>query len=187
MKQPIYIQYYNSPCGEIILASVGNALCLCDWNGMPSATRNKQRLKRLLNAELKEYPSETINHTEQQLDEYFAGKRTIFDIPLLLVGTTFQKNIWNALLEIPFGETRTYKQISQRVNNPKGIRAVAQAIGANGISILIPCHRIIGSDHSLTGYAGGLGAKATLLELEKMKTVCRVANSSMNNNVSVIK
>lgn len=101
-----------------------------------------------------------------QLNEYFAGTRTTFTIPLRHVGTDFQQRVWNALLQIPYGTTRSYKDIAIGVGKAKAIRAVAQAIGANGISIFIPCHRVIGSNHSLTGFAGGLEAKRMLLEME---------------------
>ena len=148
------------------MASVGDELCLCDWNFMPCVERNKRRLVRLLNAEFVAESSDVLEQTKKELDEYFAGKRKTFDILLHPVGTDFQQQVWQALLEIPYGETRTYKEIAQRVNNLKGIRAVAQAIGANGISILIPCHRVIGTNHSLTGFAGGLQAKRLLLETE---------------------
>ena len=166
-KQPVCVQYYNSPCGEIVLASVGGELCLCDWNEKPCALQNKNRLIRLLDADFREESSEVLLRATEQLDEYFTGKRKSFTIPLHPVGTDFQKQVWNALLEISYGETRTYMEIAQRVGNPKGVRAVAQAIGANGIGIIIPCHRVIGSDHSLTGFAGGLEAKKILLELER--------------------
>ncbi len=166
-KRPVVcIQYYNSPCGKIILASLGERLCLCDWNEKPCAEQNRHRLERLLNADFKEKPSGVIQRTREQLDEYFAGKRKSFDIPLYPVGTAFQKRVWAALLKIPFGETRTYLEIAQRVGNVKGVRAVAQAIGANGIGILIPCHRVIGTNGKLTGFAGGLDAKKVLLETE---------------------
>ena len=165
-KQTVSMQHYASPCGEIVLASVDNELCLCDWNDMPCAEKNKRRLAQMLDAELREEPSPTIWLAKQQLDEYFAGQRTTFDIPLRPVGTSFQQQVWSALLEIPFGGTRTYMDIALRVGNSKGVRAVAQAIGANGIAILIPCHRVIGSNRKLTGFAGGLEAKRILLELE---------------------
>ena len=97
-------------------------------------------------------------------------KRHTFEIPLHPVGTVFQKQVWQALLEIPYGETRTYKEIAQKINKMKSIRAVAQAIGANGISILIPCHRVIGTNRSLTGYAGGIEAKRLLLNVECQNT-----------------
>ena len=125
-KQVVFIQYYNSPCGEIILASAGDCLCLCDWNKMPCAERNKHRLMRLLNAECIIAPSAVLEETKKELDEYFAGKRHTFEIPLHPVGTVFQKQVWQALLEIPYGETRTYKEIAQKINKMKGIRAVAQ-------------------------------------------------------------
>ena len=166
MKKIVNIQHYDSPCGELVLASVDGELCLCDWNGMPCAERNKRRLLRLLDAVFKEEPSEVIEQTIRQLDEYFAGTRRVFDIPLHPVGTDFQKAVWSALLEIPYGEVRTYMDIARRVDNVRGVRAVAQAIGANGIGIIIPCHRVIGSDNTLTGFAGGLETKRRLLELE---------------------
>ena len=164
--QQVNIQYYNSPCGEIILASVGNELCLCDWNEMPCAERNKLRLLRYIKAEFKIETSSILEQTKKQLDEYFTGNRKTFDIPLHPVGTDFQKKVWNALLDIPYSETRSSKEIAINMGTPNSTRAVAGAIGSNGISILIPCHRVIGSNHSLTGFAGGLATKRFLLELE---------------------
>ena len=100
------------------------------------------------------------------MDEYFAGKRRNFTIPLLFVGTDFQKKVWNKLLEIPYGKTVSYGELARMIDMPKAVRAVANANGANAISILAPCHRVIGSDRSLTGYGGGLAAKKLLLDLE---------------------
>lgn len=165
--QPVNIQYYNSPCGELILASVDNKLCLCDWYEKPCAERNMRRLKRLLDADFITETTTTLEQAKEQLDEYFAGTRKTFDVPLHIVGTDFQRQVWDVLLKIPYGETRSYKEIAIDINNIKGIRAVAQAIGANGISIFIPCHRVIGSNHSLTGFAGGLEAKRILLGIER--------------------
>ena len=167
MSTIVHLQYYASPCGEIVLASVEDKLCLCDWNEHPCAEKNMRRLVRLLNAEFVEETSAVLERTKIQLDEYFAGLRRTFDLPLHLVGTDFQKRVWNALLEIPYGETRSYKEIALKVDNLKGVRAVAQAIGANGICIIIPCHRVVGSDHSLTGFAGGLEVKRVLLGIER--------------------
>ncbi len=160
------IQYYDSPCGRLVLASVGNELCLCDWNDMPGAERNMRRLAKYVKAEFNIETSSVLEETKRQLDEYFTGKRKSFDIQLRMVGTRFQQQVWNALLNIPYGATRSYKDIAQSIGKPQAARAVAGAIGANGISILIPCHRVIGSDHSLTGYAGGLEAKRMLLGIE---------------------
>jgi methylated-DNA-[protein]-cysteine S-methyltransferase len=104
--------------------------------------------------------------TERQLAEYFAGRRPAFDLPLDFAGTEFQKKVWAALLTIPLGETRTYAQIARQIGRPAAVRAVGAANGKNPISIVAPCHRVIGSDGKLTGFAGGLDAKAFLLRLE---------------------
>lgn len=101
-----------------------------------------------------------------QLEEYFSGKRKIFDLPLAMSGTTFQQRVWTAVNTIPFGQTTTYLKLSQKLGNPAAIRAVGAAIGANPILVVIPCHRIIGTNGQLTGYAGGLERKEKLLELE---------------------
>lgn len=166
-QQQVCVQYYESPCGELILASADNQLCLCDWNEKQCAERNKRRLQRLLNATFVVKTSSVIEAAILQLDQYFEGRRKTFDVPLLLVGTDFQQSVWKALQRIPYGTTFSYKEVAQSVGNQQGVRAVAQAIGANGIVIFIPCHRVIGSNHSLTGYAGGVETKAKLLEIEK--------------------
>ena len=166
-KPTIHIQPYYSPCGEIVLASVDDELCLCDWSGMPCAERNKRRFARYIDADFKAETNAILEEAKRQLDEYFAGTRRVFDIPLRTVGTDFQQPVWNALLSIPYGEPRSDTEIATSIGKPQSIRAVAGAIGANGISILIPCHRVVGSNHSLTGFAGGLQAKQALLNLEK--------------------
>ena len=120
-----------------------------------------------MNAEFTMASSAVIEQTVNQLDDYFAGHLTAFNIPLHPVGTDFQRRVWKALLDIPFGQTRSYMEIAKSIGNPQGVRAVAQAIGANGIGIIIPCHRVIGSNHSLTGFAGGLDKKQLLLQLER--------------------
>ncbi len=125
-----------------------------------------ERLKRILRADFKEGVSELTARAARQLDEYFTGKRRTFDIPLLFTGTDFQQKVWNELLHIPFGTTVSYGEMARRIDMPKAVRAVANANGANSISIFAPCHRVIGSDHSLTGYGGGLDTKQKLLELE---------------------
>ena len=162
----INIQYFNSSCGLFVLASFGDKLCLCDWSNNPCAERNKRRIERYLNASFKIETTSVLEEAKRQLDGYFAGNRKAFTIPLHLVGTDFQQQVWNELLNIPYGATISYKEIAQNIGKPKAVRAVPGAIGANGISILIPCHRVIGSDKSLTGYAGGLKAKKMLLQIE---------------------
>lgn len=165
-KNIIKIRRYESPCGILMLGSYGDKLCLCDWQIEQHRDHIDRRLTRMLNAEFEEGTSEVIDKAIKQLDEFFAGQRKIFDIPLLFVGTDFQKTVWNELLKIPFGKTVSYGEMARRIGMPKAVRAVANANGANSMSIFAPCHRVIGSDHSLTGYGGGLDAKRTLLKLE---------------------
>ena len=143
-KNTIKIKRYESPCGVLMLGSFGDKLCLCDWQVEKHRDHVDRRLKRILRAE----------------------KRSDFDVPLLFVGTDFQKTVWNELLKIPFGQTISYGEMARRIGMPEAVRAVANANGANSMSIFAPCHRVIGSDRSLTGYGGGLDAKRMLLELE---------------------
>lgn len=127
-------------------------------------------MQTLLNAGYTEMTSEIIEETRRQLDEYFRHERQAFDIPLLTAGTEFQESVWNSLMEIPYGQTITYGELATRLGKPAAVRAVANANGANAISIIIPCHRVIGSNNTLTGYGGGLEAKKFLLELEQTQT-----------------
>lgn len=124
------------------------------------------RIKKELKTDFVNENSTVIEETKVQLIEYINKSRSIFNIPLLLIGTDFQKIVWNALMQIPYGRTESYLSLSKTINNRKAIRAVASANGANAIAIIIPCHRIIGSDGSLVGYAGGLLTKEKLLQLE---------------------
>lgn len=151
---------------ELVLGSLGDELCLCDWKYRSAREAIDNRLKTQLNREYVEGTSPIIEKTIKQLNEYFSSQRKVFDLPLLLVGTEFQKQIWNELIQIPYGETKSYLQLSKKINNEKAIRAVATANGANAISIIIPCHRIIGSTGEMVGYAGGKSTKMKLLELE---------------------
>lgn len=162
----INIQTYQSPVGELILGSYDNKLCLCDWRYRKMRDEIDERIKKGLNADFLEENSPVIDKTIIQLKAYFEGNRKAFDIPMQMVGTEFQQEVWKELMRIPFGKTQSYMKLSLRLNNPKAIRAVASANGANAISILVPCHRIIGSDGKLVGYAGGLSAKKQLLKLE---------------------
>lgn len=166
MKGFIQIQHYQSPCGELLLGSYEGKLCLCDWPRGQRREAIDKRIQKSFNAQYAEGESEIISMAITQLGEYFDQKRTVFDIPLLFVGTDFQKRVWNELLNIPYGSTLSYAELTGRLGDPKAIRAVAAANGANAISIFAPCHRIIGSNHKLIGYAGGLPAKKHLLELE---------------------
>jgi len=170
MSNLVYISNYESPYGELILGSFENELCLCDWKYRKQRDLIDSRILTGLKAQFITFETNIIQLTMQQLDEYFAGKRQIFEIPLFFVGSKFQKSVWQTLMEIPYGETHTYLTLSKELGNEKAIRAVANANGANAISIIVPCHRIIGSNGSLVGYAGGLNTKKKLLELERSKT-----------------
>ena len=162
----ISIQYFKNNYGELIIGSFRDQLCLCDWRYRKMRANIDKRIQRECLATYVEEPSELISETIEQLNEYFAGERTEFSIPLLLIGTDFQKQVWNTLCTLAYGETDSYLGLSERMNNPSAIRAVATANGANALSIIVPCHRIIGKDGDLVGYAGGLDAKRKLLELE---------------------
>jgi methylated-DNA-[protein]-cysteine S-methyltransferase len=162
----IITKHIKTSVGELILGSFNNQLCLADWRYRKMRSAIDTRIKNGLNSEFEIGTSEVIEETEEQLSQYFEEERTEFEIPLLMVGTDFQKQVWNALIQIPYGKTETYLGLSKSLENEKAIRAVASANGANAVSIIVPCHRIIGSNGDLVGYAGGLPAKKKLLELE---------------------
>ncbi|MEC9012139.1 MAG: methylated-DNA--[protein]-cysteine S-methyltransferase [SAR324 cluster bacterium] len=163
----ICIQYHKTKIGELILGSFEGKLCLLDFNYRKMRNAVDDRIKKGLNADFIEEDSEIIEKTRTELDEYFKENRREFDVPIRMVGTDFQKSVWNALLKVAYGTTSTYLQLAKDINNGKAVRAVAGANGANAIAIIIPCHRIIGSSGELVGYAGGLPTKKRLLTLEK--------------------
>ncbi len=163
----IKVMHYHFPCGEMILGSFDGKLCLCDWPDGRRRASTDMRLQRILKAEFVEGSSNVIETVQQQLNEYFLNQRQEFDIPLLFVGTDFQKKVWNELRNIPYGKTVSYGELARRIGMPKAVRAVANANAVNAISIIAPCHRVIGTDGNLTGYGGGLNRKKFLLELEK--------------------
>jgi len=182
---------YQSPCGEMLLGAAGDRLCLCNWAQELHPGRVEQRLRTILKAQFegcgqitetaasqsrqsdggapeqcRTSMPEVLQQTVRELDEYFRGERRDFDIPLLLAGSDFQKRVWQPLPSIPYGQTVSYGELAAAIGAPKSVRAVANANGANAISIILPCHRVIGSDGRLTGYGGGLRAKQYLLDLE---------------------
>lgn len=147
----LYHGVYESPCGSLHLIATDTALTGLYFESALDTEEN-----------------EIIINTKKQLDEYFKGIRKVFDLPLAyLHGTDFQKKAWNALLRIPYGETRSYQQMAQQIGHPKAVRALGGANHRNPISIIIPCHRVIGKNGSLTGYGGGMENKEFLLQLEK--------------------
>ena len=155
----LFYKDMKSPVGKLKLVASSNALVAVLWvQGRP----NRVKLD-----EMKFDPRHRVLiETERQLTEYFSGTRTEFDLPLQPEGSEFQKKVWQALREIPFGKTRSYLDLAKALGSTKAVRAVGAANGKNPLSIVVPCHRVIGSDGSLTGFAGGLEAKANLLALE---------------------
>ena len=166
----INIQYYKSKIGELIIGSFEEKLCLLDFKYRRMRTTVDNRIKKGLNADYIEQDGRILQETKKQFDEYLNGKRKEFDIPVLTVGSDFQKIVWKALMKVPYGTTATYLQLAESIDNENAVRAVAAANGANAIAIIIPCHRIIGSDGELVGYGGGLPVKKRLLKLEQSKS-----------------
>lgn len=150
---------YQSPAGRIILIQEDGQLTGLWFEGEKHSTAIEPSWKR-------DEPAFKAVH--QQLNAYFAGKLQQFDLPLKISGTPFQERVWKALGEIPYGQTWSYAQLAAHIGNPKAVRAVGTANGRNPISIIVPCHRVIGADGSLVGYGGGLDKKTFLLQLEKV-------------------
>ncbi len=148
-----------SPVGELKLIASDKGLAAILWEN-DRATRVK------IDVKVEDKNNTLLREAEKQLNEYFAGSRQRFSIPLDMTGTDFQKQVWRALLKIPFGQTKSYGDLAREIKRPKAYRAVGAANGRNPLSIIVPCHRVNGSSGSLTGFAGGLAAKAKLLALE---------------------
>ncbi|WP_390456219.1 methylated-DNA--[protein]-cysteine S-methyltransferase, partial [Chryseobacterium sp. Alg-005] len=156
-----------TPLGDMFACAVDEGICLLEFTDRKNMDKQFKSLSQSLNAEIVEKEHPHFTQLEKELKEYFEEKRNRFEVPLYITGTEFQEKVWQLLREIPMGETRTYKQQSEFLGNPKAIRAVGTANGINKIAILIPCHRVIGSSGELVGYAGGIWRKQKLLELEK--------------------
>lgn len=161
---PIYHTVINSPVGNIYLASTATGICAVEFE-MPNGKLPLYYFKK--NAFVfQEGLNEHLEVAISQLSEYFSKKRKHFDVPIDFIGSPFQIEVWKTLLNIPYGTISTYKAQAIALGDLKAIRAMASANGANKIAIIVPCHRVIGSDGSLTGYAGGIGRKQFLLDLE---------------------
>ncbi|MDW6019478.1 methylated-DNA--[protein]-cysteine S-methyltransferase [Vibrio plantisponsor] len=155
-----YYTYYKSPHGQMTIQANDTGL-LGVW--FEIQTTQPQ--------ELGAYSDDhaILNQAKIQLEEYFSGRRTQFDLPLAAKGTDFQQSVWQALCKIPYGETWSYQQLADEIGNPNAVRAVGLANGKNPISVIVPCHRVIGKNGKLTGYAGGVETKEKLLQLERSK------------------
>lgn len=149
----MHIRIVDSPIGPLTLTADDEALISIRFGADPEASHNEK--------------SELLDCAAQQLEEYFSGRRRAFSVPLNPVGTPFQLKVWQALTEIPYGKTACYADIASRIGSPKGCRAVGMANNRNPLPIIVPCHRVVGKDGKLVGYAGGLAMKEWLLNLEK--------------------
>ncbi|WP_295801854.1 methylated-DNA--[protein]-cysteine S-methyltransferase [uncultured Microbulbifer sp.] len=149
---------YPSAFGELAIAASDSGLVAIDLQTGQRPLVAKREWQR--------QATSLTDAAAAQLQAYFAGERQVFDLPLDAAGTDFQRGVWQSLCAIPYGETRSYRELAEAIGNPKAVRAVARANGANPLSIVVPCHRVIGADGTLTGYAGGLEMKARLLALE---------------------
>ena len=155
----LFYKEMKSPVGKLKLVASSNALIAVLWQ--------EERPNRVKLGTMNLDPQHPILiEAERQISEYFVGERIDFDLPLQLDGTEFQRKVWRALREIPFGETKSYQDLARAVGSPKASRAVGAANGKNPFSIVVPCHRVVGADGALTGFAGGLETKAALLALE---------------------
>ena len=158
----------DTPVGTLLAAASSQGLCLLEFSDVEDRlNRHIAKIEKSFNTQIQKGDSKIIQQLKQELTEYFNGKRKTFDIAIDFHGTEFQEKVWNALLEIPYGETRSYKDQAIAINQPTAVRAVAGANNRNKIPIVIPCHRVIGKNGSMTGYGGELWRKEFLLKLEK--------------------
>ncbi len=159
----IKISQLITPLGIMLAGATDDGICLLEFNDRQELNKELEDLKRLLGALFVEGKNAHILQLEQELKEYFKGKRKHFDVSLITPGTDFQMEVWKNLRDIPYGETISYLQQSEKMGSPDAIRAIAHANGCNRISIVIPCHRVIGKTGKLTGYGGGVDRKRWLL------------------------
>lgn len=166
-RKIINITRLETPLGTMFAGAVEQGICLLEFTDRKMLETELKSIAKLLNANIIQNANQHFDLLKQQLEEYFEGKRKTFSVPLFTPGTEFQQSVWKELQNIPYGSTRSYKQQAAALQKPEAVRAVANANGMNRISIIIPCHRVIGNDGSLTGYGGGLWRKQWLLDMEK--------------------
>lgn len=162
----VYLTRLATPLGPMLLGATAAGICLLEFIDDDASDPQLHDLARRLGRKIRAGTNEHTTRLAGELEEYFAGQRRHFDTPLAPIGTDFQQRVWRALREIPHGETRSYAEQARMIGAPKAVRAVANANGQNRIAIVIPCHRVIGSDGKLTGYAAGLWRKEWLLRHE---------------------
>ena len=167
-KEVLNIVRFTSPIGPMVACASKKGLCLLEFTDRRMLETEFKDLRKRLNAVILPGENPHLELVKKEMKEYFEGKRKYFTVPLDTPGTEFRQSVWKVLQNIPYGETRSYKQQAVALGNPKAVRAVASANGHNRIAVIIPCHRVIGSNGGLTGYAGGLHRKKWLLDLERV-------------------
>jgi methylated-DNA-[protein]-cysteine S-methyltransferase len=169
MSTLFYTRIDDSPVGPLLLAGDHDALHVLSFGIPPAGGRQKRQISRPREIDASWQPDTkgVLKAIRRELDEYFAGRRKQFSTPVAFNGTQFQNTVWQELRRIPYGETISYLELAKRIDNEKAVRAVGMANGANPIAIIVPCHRVIGSNGALTGFGGGLPTKRALLDLEK--------------------
>jgi O-6-methylguanine DNA methyltransferase len=163
----IHYESVETPVGPLLLGATSHALCLLEFAAPQRLDRQLAMVRRTFGTEIVSGTSVIIRRAHEQLADYFAGRRTRFDLPLDYRGTPFQVAVWQALLEIPYGATCSYGQLAKQLGDPGASRAIGSANGMNHIAIVIPCHRVVNSNGTLGGYGGGLERKRFLLDLER--------------------
>ena len=181
-KQCILTSWIETPFGPMILGSLDKAICLLEFTDRRMLETQFKILRRRFQCPIVPGRNQNIDHAKEELAAYFAGKLRRFTVPLLYPGTLFQRRVWEELLRIPYGETRSYEQIARAVGAPRAVRAVGHANGQNRIAVIIPCHRVVNKNGKLGGYGGGLWRKRRLLELEQIKDAGAKAWPAGNQN-----
>ena len=166
MSEYITQSTIETPLGQMVACATDLGICLLEFHDRKMLNTNLNSLKKRLKLDIHSGDHPFIRLAENEINEYMAGHRKIFEVPIVMTGTPFQEKVWSELLSIPFGHTRSYQYQAVALGNSSAVRAVANANGANKIAIIIPCHRVIGSDGELTGYGGKIWRKQRLLELE---------------------
>lgn len=172
----LVVTQLDSPIGPLFAVASRDGVCLLEFADRPAIATQAASVRKLFRGEIVPGSNQHLDRLARELDRYFRGKLTRFTVPLAIAGTPFQRKVWDALLAIPMGSTRTYGEIARELGCARAPRAVGRANGLNRLAILVPCHRLVQSDGSLTGYGGGLWRKQHLLELER-----RVTQSSGNS------
>lgn len=164
---PLYRRVLKTKLGDMVCLTDSSSVHLLEFRDRPDFDRQIAKLLQLSNGQIEDTDCELHQQLESELADYFNGNRIVFAIPLSIAGTQFQRSVWAELAKIEYGETRSYLEIAQNLGNPNSCRAVGKANGDNRLAILLPCHRVIASNSSLTGYAGGIHRKQWLLDHER--------------------